>query len=126
MLNKAQLVVTIPVVDLDRATAFYTDKLGLKLDTSQHMPGMNLLMTEQKTQVCLYQRGPSKADHTLASFTVDDIEATIKNLEGKGIVFEDYDFPTLKTDASHIALQGTTKGAWFKDSEGNILGLVQM
>jgi hypothetical protein len=57
-------------------------------------------------------------------FLVDDIEATVKDLKSKGVVFEDYDFPSLKT-VGGIADRGDMKVAWFKDSEGNMLGMSQ-
>lgn len=124
MLTTAPIVATIPVVDLERAKRFYTDLLGLKLDAEYG--GMLKVDAGRGTSICLYQRGPSKADHTLASFIVDDIVATVKDLAAKGVVFEDYDFPGLKTDEHHVATQGKDRAAWFRDSEGNIIGLNQL
>jgi predicted enzyme related to lactoylglutathione lyase len=73
----------------------------------------------------LYQRAATKADHTVAAFNVDDVEAVVKELKSKGVVFEEYDMPGLRT-VNSIATVGSMKGAWFKDTEGNILGLSQM
>jgi hypothetical protein len=58
-------------------------------------------------------------------FTTPDIDAEVRDLKARGVVFEDYDFPTLKTVDS-IATNGPTRSAWFRDSEGNIIGIVQM
>jgi hypothetical protein len=54
-----------------------------------------------------------------------DIEKEVADLRARGVVFEEYDYPNLKT-VNGIATTGPGKAAWFKDSEGNILGLVQM
>ena len=77
------------------------------------------------TMLYLYQRAATKADHTVAAFNVDNIESEVKELKAKGIVFEEYDMPGLKT-VNSIATLGSMKSAWFKDTEGNILGLSQM
>ena len=68
----------------------------------------------------LYQRSPSKADHTVATFVVSNVEDEVNALRGKGVIFEEYDMPEIKTQ-NGIATQGSVKAAWFKDSEGNIL-----
>jgi len=57
-------------------------------------------------------------------FLVEDLAATVKQLKSKGVVFEDYDLPSLKTVGSMVD-NGDMKVAWFKDSEGNMLGLAQ-
>jgi hypothetical protein len=62
----------------------------------------------------------TKAEHTALSFEVHDIEQAIAELKDKSVVFEDYDFPNLKTVA-HVCILGSDKAAWFKDSEGNYL-----
>jgi hypothetical protein len=65
------------------------------------------------------------AQHTLGAFMVRDVEATVADLRGRGVTFEDYDLPGLKT-VDGIADLGGIKGAWFKDPEGNILSVVQL
>jgi predicted enzyme related to lactoylglutathione lyase len=62
----------------------------------------------------------TKAEHTAVSFQVKDIAKEIKELKQKGVVFEDYDFPGLKT-LNHVCVLGAEKAAWFKDTEGNYL-----
>ena len=64
------------------------------------------------------------AQHTLGAFMVADVEAAVAELRGKGVRFEEYDLPGLKT-VNGIAELGGTRGAWFKDPEGNILSVVQ-
>jgi catechol 2,3-dioxygenase-like lactoylglutathione lyase family enzyme len=128
MLTNAVVRPTIPVTNLERAKSFYQAKLGLKpidTDTSSSTPGSALLDCGNGTSIELYQRGASKADHTLATFDVSNIETEVGNLRQKGVVFEEYDMPGLKTE-NGIATQGHIKCAWFKDSEGNVLCIHQI
>lgn len=125
MLGNAPIAPTIPVTDINRAKDFYTSKLGLTVK-EENSAGVTLSAGDN-TAVYLYQRGPSKADHTLAAFRVTDIEAAVEELKGKGVTFEQYDFPGLKTDEKGIATLESEgeKAAWFKDPDGNILGIGQ-
>ncbi len=77
------------------------------------------------TRILLYQRAATKADNTAFTFLVDDIENEVDQLKNKGIEFEEYDMPNIKTINS-IAVSNGYKMAWFKDSEGNIIGITQM
>lgn len=126
MLVNAAVAPTLPAVDLKRARRFYEEKLGLKVVMEDPSPGI-MFQAGKGTTLYVYQRAASKADHTVASFTVNDIEAEAKELKGKGVKFEEYDIPSmgLKT-VNGIATMGKMKGAWFKDTEGNILSIVQM
>ncbi len=124
MLADYMVAPTLPVVDLERALRFYQDKLGLKVVQRDPSPGA-MLQCGKGTMLYLYQRAATKADHTVAAFNVDDVEAVVKGLKAAGVVFEEYDMPGLKT-VNSIATMGSMKGAWFKDTEGNILALSQM
>jgi catechol 2,3-dioxygenase-like lactoylglutathione lyase family enzyme len=123
MLADLPVLAVLPVVDLERARKFYQEKLGLQ---AADIPGGVMIKCGQGTQLALYQRAtPTKADHTAAGWEVDNIEKVVQALRDRGVVFEQYDLPGLKTNEQGIATVGTTKGAWFKDPEGNILSLVQ-
>ena len=78
------------------------------------------------TTLLVYGRpAPNKADHTQVRFWTDDLESDVRELESRGAVFQDYDFPTLKT-VDHVATTpGIGKSAWFKDPDGNTLALFQ-
>lgn len=78
------------------------------------------------SRIELYQRTPTKADHTVATFEVGDIDSTVGSLKQKGLVFEEYDLPAsgIKTVKGIATLAGV-KAAWFKDTEGNILCIHQ-
>ncbi len=114
------------MVDLNRAKRFYETILGLKPVTENNDSTSDIAIFEcgNSTLMELYQRGPSKADHTVATFEVSDIEEEVNMLRGKGVNFEEYDMPEIKTQ-NGIATQGSVKAAWFKDSEGNILCIHQ-
>lgn len=126
MLTNVPAHATLPVVDLARARRFYEETLGLRVIKTDPAPGA-LLQAGEGTKIYIYQRGATKADHTVASFSVKDVEATVKELRAKGVVFEELDLPSmgLKT-VDGVATMGETKAAWFKDTEGNILGISNM
>ena len=75
------------------------------------------------TLIELYQHGPSKADHTVTTFEVSNIEGS-QYIKRKGVNFEEYDMSEIKTQ-NGIARQGSVKAAWFKDNEGNILVFIR-
>lgn len=126
MLAKAEVHPTLPAVDLERARKFYEDVLGLKVIREDPSPGI-LFGANNGTAIYLYQRGATKADHTAASFKVADVEAEVKELKAKGVKFEEYDMPGMgiKT-VNGIATMNGYNGAWFKDTEGNILAISNM
>ena len=124
MLGHSAIRPTIPVTDLERAKKFYVEVLGLQ-PLSVNMQGMALLSAGSGTQVELYQRAQTKADHTVATFEVDSIDAVVQNLRDKGVRFEEYDMPEIKTQ-NGIATLGPVKAAWFKDPDQNILCIHQV
>ena len=121
----SKIIPTLPAVDIKRAKRFYQEKLGCTVNMEGPDPGAFLECAGGGLYI--YQRAPSKADHTLATFLVDDVECEVRELRAKGVKFEEYDIPSmgLKT-VNGIARMGDSKSAWFKDSEGNILGITQV
>ncbi len=127
MLTNAAVHPTLPVVDLARARKFYEEKLGLKVERVDPPPASGVRYKVGKgSGLYIYQRGATKADHTVATFEVDDVEAEVKELQAKGVVFQDIDMPSMgiKT-VNGIAIMGDIKGGWFSDTEGNTLGVFQ-
>lgn len=123
MLRHAPVTPMLPVVDYERAKSFYGSTLGLRL-MEEPLPGNAMFECGNGTRLGIYQRGATKADHTVACFSVDDLEAEMKALRQKGVTFEEYDFPGLKT-VNGVATIGSYQSAWFKDPEGNIVSLTQ-
>ncbi len=114
---------TLPVVNLERAKKFYQEKLGLKVVKEDPSPGA--LLESGGSYLYLYQRAATKADHTVASFSVEDVESTMRELRNKGVKFEEYDLPNLKTVRGLFSMD-SYKAAWFKDPEGNIIVISNM
>jgi predicted enzyme related to lactoylglutathione lyase len=123
MLKNAQIVPYIPVADMARARKFYEEKVGLK--PREEYAGGVIYEFGKGSWVFMYPSpgaGTSKA--STAFWAVDDVEAEVAELKARGVVFEEYDTPYMKT-VNSIATGGGAKTAWFKDSEGNILAVSQ-
>jgi len=86
--------------------------------------GADIFECGKGTAFVLASMGFKPGGHTQMSFAVDDVVAVVKQLKSKGVVFEEYDVPGLKT-VNSIAERPDFKGAWFKDSEGNMIGIGQ-
>jgi len=123
MLTRAPVMTMLPVKDLERARDFYVNKLGLEAEGLAADGKFVLRASGTKFGLIPKPEG-TKAEHTTVGFEVEDIAAEIKTLKGRGVKFEDYDFPNFKT-VDHMIVIGTDKAAWFKDTEGNILCLHQ-
>jgi len=121
-LRQAKLVTTIPVVDLERAKVFYGQTLGLRF-LFELGPSVRFEAGD-RSEVSIFRRGPTRADHTVAHFEVSDLTSMVRDLEAAGVEFIDYADGPLRT-TGHIAQIGPAQGAWFHDTEGNILGLRQ-
>jgi catechol 2,3-dioxygenase-like lactoylglutathione lyase family enzyme len=123
MITERPVHTTIPAADLDRAKAWYAEKLGL--GPVREIPTGVFYEAGPGTRVVMYPTpNAGQSPNTLMGFSTDDIEGDVAALKRSGVVFEEYDFPTLKT-VDEIATRGDVRSAWFKDSEGNILALVQ-
>jgi predicted enzyme related to lactoylglutathione lyase len=121
MLSDSAVTTMLPVKDMKRARTFYEGCLGLKPGGLK--PDGKFVYKVGGSTLALFPKPEgSKAEHTAISFQVADIAASIKELKRAGVVFEDYDFPGLKT-VNHVCVLGAEKAAWFKDTEGNYLCL---
>jgi catechol 2,3-dioxygenase-like lactoylglutathione lyase family enzyme len=119
MLIDCRVTTMLPVVDMRRARSFYEEKLGLRAKGER--PNGEVVYELKGTTVALYpRREPTHADHTALSFEVKDIAAQVRDLSSRGVAFEEYDLPGLKT-VNKVCVLGAEKAAWFKDTEGNIL-----
>jgi len=123
MLSDKIVSASLPTTNIDRAVEFYQGKLGLSVLSKDD--NMVYFGAGGDSGLSLYLRGETKADHTVATWKVDDLEAEVSELKDKGIVFEEYDMEEIKTEDS-IATMGDTKAAWFKDPDNNILGIFQI
>src|SRR5881398_155992 len=109
--------------NLEQSQTFYEQVVGLTL-SADTIPNHLLFECGDGTTLLVYGRpAPNRADHTQVRFWTDDVERDVRDLESRGAVFEDYDFPTLKTVNHVAATAGIGKSAWFKDPDGNTLAL---
>jgi catechol 2,3-dioxygenase-like lactoylglutathione lyase family enzyme len=123
MLQQSPMYAYIPATDVARARRFYEDKLGFK--PAQEIAGGVAYECAEGTACFLYptsNAGTSKASQ--AFWQVSDIEREVAELEARGVAFEDYDMPGMKM-VNHVFTGGGAKAAWFKDSEGNIMAIIQ-
>ena len=123
MLQKSPMYAYLPAKDIGRAREFYEGKLGFR--PKQETAGGVIYEFGERTACFLYptpNAGTSKASQ--AFWQVDDVEREVADLKARGVRFEEYDMPGLKTK-NGIATGGGAKTAWFKDTEGNTLAIVQ-
>jgi predicted enzyme related to lactoylglutathione lyase len=123
MLQRSPMYAYIPAKDVARARQFYEQKLGFK--PKQETAGGVVYEFAEHTACFLYptpNAGTSKASQ--AFWEVDDVEREVAELKARGVTFEEHDVPGLKT-VNGIVTAGGAKTAWFRDTEGNILAVVQ-
>ena len=123
MLQEFPMYAYIPAKDVARARRFYEDKIGLR--AKQEIAGGVVYEFAGGAACFLYptpNAGTSKASQ--AFWQVDDVEREVAELKARGVTFEDYDMPGEKSP-SGVITAGGAKAAWFKDSEGNIMAIIQ-
>jgi catechol 2,3-dioxygenase-like lactoylglutathione lyase family enzyme len=122
MLEGATAHATLPAMDMKRAAEFYTEKVGAVPRESTEGGAFFAL---GDSRFSIYPTpNPNRGGHTQLGLRVPDVRAAVADLRSRGVVFEEYDFPGLKT-VEGIADVGGASAAWFKDTEGNIVGVVQ-
>ncbi|MDR9451043.1 MAG: VOC family protein [Acidimicrobiia bacterium] len=112
---------TLPATDIDRARTFYQG-LGFEVGESEDDGSSRIQVGD--TWIMLYPSafaGTNQA--TAVGIGVDDVPAAVADLRGRNVQFEEYDFGEMKTVDGIITMPNGQKGAWFKDTEGNIVGL---
>ena len=123
MFDQCRVYPALPASDLDRARRFYADKLGLQpqelTDELRYECGDGSAFFVFLTSIS------SRGGHTQAGIEVPDIEAAVAELRSRGVTFEEYDTPELRTVDGIATEPGGDRAAWFKDSEGNMLALFQ-
>ena len=130
MLEETEVATRLPARDLNGARKFYSEKLGL--DPIEERPGGLRYRSNNGFFVLFESAGAASGTHTQMGWEVADIESIVAALKARGVIFEEYDLPGLKTANGIAEIAGNypskgagEKGAWFKDSEGNLLGIGQ-
>jgi catechol 2,3-dioxygenase-like lactoylglutathione lyase family enzyme len=123
MLTEFRATAMLPVTDMARARKFYEETLGLA--RPRVGPNGDARYDAGGTAFALYPRStPTRADHTALSFEVKDLVGEMKALRARGVRFEDYDLPGLKTQDG-VCVLGSERAAWFRDPDGNTLCIHQ-
>jgi len=130
MLQHSEVGTRLPARDLGRAKAFYAEKLGIE-PVEERPGGLRYECGGGRFSLFL-SAGAASGDHTQMAWEVDDIEAVVGELRGRGVVFEEVDGPGMRTVAGIADIDGNypsagsgERAAWFRDSEGNLLGIGQ-
>jgi catechol 2,3-dioxygenase-like lactoylglutathione lyase family enzyme len=122
MLKEAQTFSSFSVNDLGKAKEFYSDVLGLEVKETPEGLDLNL----SGNSVFIYPKpNHEAASFTVLNFHVKDVDEAVDELKGRGIKFEQYDLPDLKTDERGVFRGNGPTIAWFKDPAGNVLSVVQ-
>jgi catechol 2,3-dioxygenase-like lactoylglutathione lyase family enzyme len=119
MLKDLDAMAVLPAKDINRAREFYRDKLGL--EPVQEMGPENLIYKSGNSSFLLYQTdNAGTAKNTQMGWVTQDFDREVEELRSRGVVFEEYDMPGMKTEDG-VATMGDTRAAWLKDPDGNIL-----
>jgi predicted enzyme related to lactoylglutathione lyase len=123
-ISTAVVYPVLPAESLSRARSFYHDTLGFEV---RDMPELHqfVISAGGGTGLVVYERAHTKAEHTVATFLVEDLHSTMEELRSRGVTFEEYDLPGLKT-VGGVATVGGEEAAWFTDTEGNIISVAHM
>lgn len=124
MLKFKNSAAAIPAQDLKRARQFYEQKLGLKPE-AEEPDGSAMYRTGETAFLVFPSMGKASGDHTQMALEVEDVPSAANELKSNGVKLEDYDHPDFKTKDGLIDMPDGTTGAWFKDTEGNLIALVE-
>jgi catechol 2,3-dioxygenase-like lactoylglutathione lyase family enzyme len=127
MLKDSKAFSGFSVNDSQKAKDFYGNILGLRITEDKEMPGLLKLHITGGNTILIYPKpNHAPAIYTILNFPVKEVEKTVDELVLKGVVFEQYDDPNIKTDPKGISWNnGGPTIAWFKDPAGNILSIIE-
>lgn len=121
----APMYAVLPATDIQRARDFWERVAGLEV-AEEPMEGSFFVKAGQGTKFMVYETQAASAEATVASFVVEDLDSAMNELRERGVRFEDYDMPNLKTKGGVVDMGTQGRAAWFKDSEGNTINLAEM
>jgi catechol 2,3-dioxygenase-like lactoylglutathione lyase family enzyme len=130
-LDRTAVATRLPAQDLARARTFYAQKLGL--EPVEERPGGLRYRCTSGEFVLFESAGAPSGEHTQMAFEVADLESAVSRLRERGVVFEEFDLAGLRTVDGIAEVEGNypskggigERGAWFRDSEGNLLAIGQ-
>ena len=129
IMETSGITAALPAQDLGRARAFYVEKVGLQALESAYLKArdgqVGLTVGDGVSQLFVYPaQARSSGEFTQAVIHVADVRAAVEEMRGRGVVFEEYDTPETRTENGIARMPGGGEAAWFKDSEGNLVGVV--
>jgi len=129
-MKTSRITATLPAQDVSRAKAFYSQKVGLQAVESKFLEArdgrVGLLVGDGVNQLFVYPaRVKSPGEFTQAVIQVTDVRVAVEEMRGRGVEFEEYDTPETRTENGIARTPDGGEGAWFKDSEGNLVGVVR-
>lgn len=124
MLSKSPVAASLPFDGLKAAKSFYTSKLGLELISGSVKEGYLEFAAGKGTVIQVFESDSRKSGDTAVTFQVSNLANEMKALRKRGVKFEEYDLPGIRT-VNGVATMGGHKGAWIKDPGGNVIGLHQ-
>jgi catechol-2,3-dioxygenase len=124
-LSDRRVEALLAVSDLDRAKHFYEFQLGLVPGEVDEDSVRYPCADGTAVLVYLQPANAGKSPATLAGWDVDDLDQTMAELASRGVVFEQYDQPGLKTDERGVFDAGRFRAAWIKDPDGNTIAFTE-
>jgi predicted enzyme related to lactoylglutathione lyase len=129
-MNTSGITAALPAQDLTRAKAFYTEMVGLQAAESHFLVAsdgqVGLTIGDGVNQLLIYPAtARSSGEFTQAVLQVSDVRAAVEEMRGRGVRFEEYDTAKTQTENGIAGTPDGREGAWFKDSEGNLVGVVR-
>ena len=124
MLSRLPVCATLPFEGLKAAKDFYAKKVGLRLAAGSVRMGWLEFAAGKGTVLEVFESDSKKSKDTAATFHVKDLAKEMAALAKRGVTFEEYDLPGIRT-VDGVATMGRTRAAWFKDPGGNVIALVQ-
>jgi hypothetical protein len=123
------ITAALPAQDLGRAKAFYIEKVGLQAVESHFLEAsdgrVGLTVGDGVNQLVLYPaQARSSGEFTQAVLQVIDVRAVVEEMRGRGVKFEEYDTAETRSENGIARTPDGREGAWFKDSEGNLVGVI--
>lgn len=124
MLKFKDVGAAIPAQDVARARQFYEQRLGFK-PTEVQPDGSARYEAGSGTFLVFKSTGAASGNHTQMALEVEDANSTVSELKKAGVLVEEYDNPDFKSKGGVVEMPDGSKGAWFKDTEGNLISIIQ-
>jgi catechol 2,3-dioxygenase-like lactoylglutathione lyase family enzyme len=124
-LSDHRVEAALAVSDLERAKRFYEDQLGLVPGEEEEQGVRYPCAQGSGVFVYLSPENAGTSSATLAGWAVDDLDQTMDELASRGVAFEQYDQPGIKTDERGVFDAGRFRAAWVRDPDGNTIAITE-